>query len=37
MPQCLLQVAYTPEAWTAQVKNPDTRAEAIRPVIERYH
>jgi uncharacterized protein with GYD domain len=35
MPHYLLQAAYTPEAWQAMVKNPHSRIEAIRPVIER--
>lgn len=34
MPYYLLQATYTPEAWTKLVKNPQDRAEAIRPVIE---
>jgi uncharacterized protein with GYD domain len=35
MPQFLVQAAYTPEAWQALVKNPHSRIEAVRPVIER--
>lgn len=31
----LLQVAYTSEAWAAQLKNPLNRREAVSPVIER--
>ena len=31
----LIEVAYTGEAWAAQVSNPQNRIEAIRPVIER--
>jgi uncharacterized protein with GYD domain len=31
----MLQVAYTPEAWAAQVKNPQNRLEATRPMVER--
>ena len=31
----LLQVAYTPEAWATMIRNPQDRAEAVRPVIER--
>ena len=31
----LIQVAYTPEAWAAQIKNPQNRIEAVRPVVER--
>lgn len=35
MPSYLLQVAYTPEAWSAQLKNPQNRIEAVRPAVER--
>jgi uncharacterized protein with GYD domain len=35
MPYYLVQAAYTPEAWAAMVKNPQNRAEAIRPMIEK--
>ena len=31
----MLQVAYTPEAWAVQVKNPQNRLEMVRPVVER--
>jgi len=31
----LVQAAYTAEAWAAMVKDPQNRAEVIRPVIER--
>ena len=31
----LVQVAYTPDAWAAMVKNPQDRIEAVRPVVER--
>lgn len=34
MPHYLIQAAYTPEAWAKMVKNPQDRAEKIRPVIE---
>lgn len=34
MPLYLTQVAYTPEAWKALVKNPHDRLEAVRPAIE---
>ncbi len=34
MPHYLIQAAYTPEAWAAMVKNPQSRAEAVRPIIE---
>jgi uncharacterized protein with GYD domain len=35
MSHYLLQAAYTPDAWAAQLKNPQDRTEALRPVIER--
>lgn len=35
MPAYLLQVAYTSEAWAAQLKSPGNRIEAVRPVIEK--
>jgi uncharacterized protein with GYD domain len=35
MPHYLTQVAYTPEAWSLLVKNPQDRFEAIRPAIEK--
>lgn len=35
MPYYLLQVAYTSDAWAAQVKNPQNRVEAVRPVLEK--
>jgi len=35
VPHYLLQAAYTPDAWAAQLKSPQNRAEAIRPAIER--
>jgi uncharacterized protein with GYD domain len=31
----LVQAAYTPDAWTAMVKSPQNRIEAIRPVVEK--
>lgn len=34
MPNYMLQVAYTSEAWATQVKNPQNRLEVVRPVIE---
>ena len=34
MPHYLLQVAYTPDAWAAQLKNPQNRIEAIRPAVQ---
>lgn len=36
MAHYMWQVAYTPEAWAAQVANPQDRREAVRPVVERY-
>jgi uncharacterized protein with GYD domain len=30
----MLQVAYTPEAWAAQIGNPRDRTEVVRPVVE---
>ena len=35
MPTYLLQVSYTPEAWTALIQSPQNRLEAVRPAIER--
>jgi uncharacterized protein with GYD domain len=35
MTHYLIEVAYTSEAWAAQVSSPQNRIEAIRPVIER--
>ena len=35
MPHFLLQAAYTPEACAAMIKNPQSREEAVRPVIEK--
>ncbi len=34
MPHYLIQAAYTPETWATMVKNPQSRAEAVRPIIE---
>jgi len=34
MPYYLLQVKYTPEAWAAQLKNPQDPRERIRPLVE---
>ena len=34
MARYLFQASYTPEAWAAQVKNPQNRVEAVRPVVE---
>ncbi len=35
MPHYLLQVSYTPDAWAALMRQPQDRAETIRPLIER--
>ena len=35
MPSYLIQVAYTPDAWAAMVKQPQNRLEAVRPVVEK--
>ncbi|HLW99635.1 MAG TPA: GYD domain-containing protein [Candidatus Acidoferrales bacterium] len=35
MAHYLLQVAYSPEAWTSLVANPHNRIDAVRPVVER--
>ena len=34
MPLYMYQVSYTPEAVAALVREPQDRAEAVRPVIE---
>ena len=34
MPYYLMQLTYTPEAWSTQVRNPQNRIEAVRPVVE---
>lgn len=34
MPFYMHQVAYTAEAWAAQVRNPKDRIEILRPVVE---
>jgi uncharacterized protein with GYD domain len=34
MAKYLFQATYTSDAWAAQVKNPQNRVEAVRPVIE---
>jgi uncharacterized protein with GYD domain len=34
MAHYLIQVAYTPEAWATMSKNPQDRAEMVRPAIE---
>lgn len=35
MPYYMVQAAYSQEATAAMVKNPQDRAEALRPIIER--
>ena len=34
MPHSMIQAAYTPDAWGGLARNPQDRAEALRPVIE---
>jgi uncharacterized protein with GYD domain len=34
MARYLLQLAYTPEAWAAQLKDPQNRAEVVKPVLD---
>jgi uncharacterized protein with GYD domain len=34
VPSDLIQLAYTPDAWAAMVKQPQNRLEAARPVVE---
>jgi uncharacterized protein with GYD domain len=34
MSHYLLEIAYTPEAWAAQLENPQDRTDVIRPVLE---
>ena len=31
----LVQVAYTPEAWAAMVKNPQDRSAAVEPAVKK--
>ncbi len=35
MPHYLVQLAYTPEAWAAQIKHPASRVDVVRPLLER--
>jgi len=35
MAHFLAQLTYTPEAWAAQLKNPQDRVEIVRPLLER--
>jgi uncharacterized protein with GYD domain len=35
VPTYLIQLAYTPDAWAAMVKQPQNRLEAVRPMVEK--
>jgi uncharacterized protein with GYD domain len=35
VPNYLLQVSYTPEAWAAMAKDPQDRIEKVRPAVEK--
>jgi uncharacterized protein with GYD domain len=35
MPHYLVQVAYTPQAWAGQLKNPQDRTAALKPVLDK--
>ena len=35
MPQFLTQVSYTDQAWQSLVANPQSRLDALRPVVEK--
>jgi uncharacterized protein with GYD domain len=35
MPYYMVQAAYSPEAWSRLVKNPQNRLDAVPPVIEK--
>jgi len=35
MASYLLQVAYTPQAWAAMLKNPQDRTQVLRPVLDK--
>ena len=35
MPYYLVQLSYTPEAWTGQLKNPQDRRAVVQPLFER--
>jgi uncharacterized protein with GYD domain len=35
MPHYLVQSSYTQEAWVAQIKDPRSRVEAVRPALEK--
>jgi uncharacterized protein with GYD domain len=34
VPNYMIQVAYTPEAWATMIKNPQDRIAAVRPAVE---
>ena len=34
MAHYLVQLGYTPEAWAAQLKNPQNRVNVVRPLLE---
>mgnify|MGYP001361164059 CR=1 FL=1 len=34
MSRYLVEIAYTPESWATQLKNPRDRREVIRPVLD---
>src|SRR5215471_658634 len=35
MAQYLLQVAYTPQAWSSMLKNPQDRTKVLKPVLDK--
>ena len=35
MAHYMIQTAFTPEAWATMLKNPQNRAEQVRPMIEK--
>jgi len=35
MAHYMLQAAYTPQAWAALLKNPQDRAQALKPVLDK--
>lgn len=37
MSRYLLQVAYTPEAWAAMIKNPQDRTKVLKPVMDKLN
>jgi len=34
MPRFLIEVAYTPEAWAAQLENPQNRMDVLKPFFD---